>query len=170
MGWLDKPERVAILIDGQNLEYARRDRQYPKIDFKAFKRVLARDRQIYTARYYDSEDGSPRRFRFHLRLQKQGYHVISQFAGNIDDLIITDLQELAQQSDVDTIVLVSSDSDFRETLEDIIAAGKKVEVIYFAKKRSRRYYLQGAQFIEFNHRLWLAVTRPRLRIPPWRTK
>ncbi|SHK44439.1 NYN domain-containing protein [Thermocrinis minervae] len=157
-----KDERVAIFIDGSNIFHAIRYLNV-RIDYKRLIDFLREDRFLVRAYFYGAvpdeknlKKNSPewesylRQRRFLEELSLQGIKVKvatlkrlpsgEYVEKEVDIMLATDMLSMAYMDTYDTAILVSGDSDFYYTVEDVQRIGKRVENASF--KRTSSYKLR----------------------------
>ncbi|MCS7262357.1 MAG: NYN domain-containing protein [Aquificaceae bacterium] len=155
-------ERVVILIDGSNLFHAIRQMNI-RIDYQKLLGFLKEDRRLIRAYFYGAvpqekslKKNSPewesylRQRRFLEELSLQGIKVKlanlrrlpsgEYIEKEVDIMLATDMLSLAYMNVFDTAILVSGDSDFSYTVEEVQRIGKRVENATFKKTSS--YHLR----------------------------
>jgi len=155
-------ERVIIFIDGSNLFHAIRYLNI-KIDYQKLVEFLTEGRRLIRAYFYgavpqekDVKKNTPewesliRQKRFleelslmgikvktaHLRKLPTGEYIEKE----VDIMLATDMLSMAHMNAYDTAVLISGDSDFSYTVEEVQRIGKRVENASF--KRTSSYQLR----------------------------
>ena len=151
-------EKVVILIDGSNLFHAIRYMNI-KIDYQKLLDFLKEDRRLVRAYFYgavpqekDLKKNTPewesylRQRRFLEELSLQGIKVKlaklrklpsgEYVEKEVDIMLATDMLSMAYMNVFDTVVLVSGDSDFSYTVEEVQRIGKRVENATFKKTSS----------------------------------
>ena len=135
-------ERVAVFIDGANLYQAARGIGFD-IDYKRLLRAFSYDCRLIRAYYYtallDSQEYSPVRPLVDW-LDYNGYTMVTKplrefteatgrrkYKGNMDVEIAVDVMELAPN--LDHVVLLSGDGDFRRLVEAVQRRGVRVTVV-----------------------------------------
>lgn len=135
-------DRVAVFIDGANLYQAAKALGFD-IDYKRLLRTLCADCRFVRAYYYtallDEQEYSPIRPLVDW-LDYNGYTMVTKplkeftqstgrrkYKGNMDVEIAVDVMEMAQN--VQHIVLMSGDGDFRRLVEAVQRKGVRVTVI-----------------------------------------
>ena len=135
-------ERVAVFIDGANLYQAARGIGFD-IDYKRLLRAFSYDCRLIRAYYYtallDSQEYSPVRPLVDW-LDYNGYTMVTKplrefteatgrrkYKGNMDVEIAVDVMELA--ANLDHVVLLSGDGDFRRLVESVHRRGVRVTVV-----------------------------------------
>lgn len=132
-------ERVVILVDAANLMISLQEKRVI-IDMYALKRILKGNRKLVAAYYYHSEPVPNYLKRFLTYLRKIGYTLISGGGSNVDPVMINHIPLIAAEGNVDTIIMVSGDGDFLETLETAVDEnGIKVEIASFEKNLFEPY-------------------------------
>ena len=155
-------ERVVIFIDGSNLFHAIRYMNI-RIDYQKLVDFVREDRKLIRAYFYgaipqekDIKKNSPewesymRQKRFLEELSLQGIKVKlaklrklpsgEYVEKEVDIMLATDMLSMAYTNTYDTAVLVSGDSDFSYTVEEVQRIGKRVENASF--KRTSSYQLR----------------------------
>ncbi len=151
-------ERIVIFIDGSNLFHGLRYLNI-KIDYSKLVDFLKRDRYLVRTYFYtavpqekDVKKGTPewdslmRQRRFLDELSLMGIKVKTSnlrklpsgeyLEKEVDIMLATDMLSLAFKNAYDTAVLVSGDSDFIYTVEEVQRLGKRVENATFKKTSS----------------------------------
>ncbi|CAH8196318.1 MULTISPECIES: NYN domain-containing protein [Vibrio] len=129
-------EKVAILVDVQNVYYTCKEKYRQNFDYNQFWYVATHGREVIKANAYAIASQDPKQRQFHHILRGIGFDVqLKPFIqrrdgsakGDWDVGITLDAVELAEQADV--IVLVSGDGDFELLVERIKQRfNKRVEV------------------------------------------
>ncbi|MGB2079069.1 MAG: NYN domain-containing protein [Vibrio sp.] len=132
----EKPVRVSIFVDVQNVYYTTRDRYHQHFDYNAFWRQVTANRSVCQAKAYAIARQDDKQKQFHHILRGIGFQVElkpyiqrrdGSAKGDWDVGIALDAFEAA--ADCDVIVLVSGDGDFdRLALRVREKYGVKVEV------------------------------------------
>ncbi len=160
-------QRVAVLIDVQNMYYAARNLYNSKLEFSRLLQVLIRGRQLTRGIAYIVERPGMEQEKFVEVLKRNGYEVrkkilIERSDGSQKgdwDLGIA-LDAVAMADKVDAVVLVTGDGDFVNLVHFLMNRGVRVEIASFPETtaleliRSANYYhrlndrvlLSGAQF------------------------
>ena len=155
-------ERVIVFIDGSNLFHAIRYLNI-KIDYQKLIEFLRGDKYLVRSYFYgaiphekDIKKNSPewesyiRQRRFLEELSLQGIKVkiahlkklpSGEFVEKeVDIMLATDMLSMAYMNNYDTAILVTGDSDFSYTVEEVQRIGKRVENASF--KRTSSYHLR----------------------------
>jgi len=151
-------ERVVIFIDGSNFFHGIRYLNV-KIDYAKLVEFLRRGRYLVRTYFYtavpqekDVKKGTPewdslmRQKRFLDELSLMGIKVRTSnlrklpsgeyLEKEVDIMLATDMLSLAYRNAYDTAILVSGDSDFIYTVEEVQRLGKRVENASFKKTSS----------------------------------
>ena len=132
-------EKIAIFIDGANLNAMAYDQLRVKIDFAKLLNYFGRNGLILRAFYYLATDTVDRsKLPFLAWLGRNGYQVVTKpmkefddgtQKGNLDIEIAIDMLELADK--VDRVVLVSGDGDFAPLLKRVGSKGARTQVVAY---------------------------------------
>ncbi len=132
----NKPDRIAILIDGASLFYGALQLQL-EIDYSKLLTYLKGDRQLLRAYFYTGSDRSNERQQgFLLWMRRNGYRVITKELitlpdgsrkANLDVEIAIDMMTLGAYCD--TIVLLSSTGDLSYAVNALSYRGVKIEIV-----------------------------------------
>lgn len=120
-------EKVAILVDVQNIYYTTRQAFGRKFNYRAFWSTITQDREVVAAIAYaiESHDGGKqagfqqilRDIGFEVKLKPYIQRSDGSAKGDWDVGITLDMVELAEK--VDTVILASGDGDFDLALQRI---------------------------------------------------
>lgn len=130
-------EKVAILVDVQNVYYTTKEKYRSNFDYNQFWYVATTGREVLKANAYAIASQDPRQRQFHHILRGVGFEVkLKPFIqrrdgsakGDWDVGIALDAIELAEEADV--IVLVSGDGDFEVLVERIKQRFNKPVEVY----------------------------------------
>lgn len=157
-------ERVAILVDVQNIYYTTKQVFARNFDYNAFWAMATADRQIVSAVAYAVERGDEKQRQFQNILRAIGFEVkLKPFIqrrdgsakGDWDVGITLDAIEVAER--VDRIVLVSGDGDFALLLQRIGQRfGVPVEVYGVARLTAESLVRSAARFVAIDEPLLLS--------------
>lgn len=134
-----KGKRLGIFVDMQNILIASR-RYLRKIDFQKLLDFLILDRHLVKALAYVVEDPEWRQQDFFDMLRRKGFEVRTRplirradgsAKGNWDTGIVVDAIHLADQKDLDIVLVVSGDGDFIELMKFLKTKGIRVEAAGF---------------------------------------
>lgn len=159
MAFLNRTERVALLIDGSNLAYSMREvSQGKRLDYSKLYRWAQQGCYLVTARYYSAvhtdENGvQPMRDRL-TWLQSNGYHVIEKPAitqgdeikGNMDVEMACDMFKLSPR--VDRFILFTGDGDFTCAVKLVQDMGNRVDVVSTERMSSLLLRRQADSFVD----------------------
>ena len=148
-------QRVALLIDAQNLYHCAKNLYKAKVNFYEVLESAVADRVLIRALAYVIKTKTREEKPFFEALEKLGI-----------ETRIKDLQEFksgAKKADwdvgiavdairispgVDTIILASGDGDFLQVVEYLKNQGKRVEIIAFGKATSGQLIEKADEFID----------------------
>ncbi|MGF1742347.1 NYN domain-containing protein [Vibrio profundum] len=129
-------QKIAILVDVQNVYYTTRDKYQHNFDYNRFWELVTQDREVIQANAYAIASQDSKQRQFHHILRGVGFQVhLKPFIqrrdgsrkGDWDVGIALDAIELAEE--VDVVVLVSGDGDFEVLINRIHSKyAKQVEV------------------------------------------
>lgn len=156
-------EKVAILVDVQNVYYTCKENYRQHFDYNQFWYVATQGREVIKANAYAIASQDPKQRQFHHILRGIGFEVqLKPFIqrrdgsakGDWDVGITLDAIELAEQADV--IVLVSGDGDFELLVERIKQRfHKKVEVYGVPRLTAQSLIDVASQFVPIEQDLLL---------------
>jgi len=151
-----KNQRIAVLIDVQNMYHSAKALYKKRVNFKEVLKVAVSGRQLIRAISYviRTETGEERSF--FDALSKIGIELkikdLQIFRGGMkkadwDVGLTIDAVRLADSA-IDAIILVTGDGDFIPLVEYLKGKGKQVEVISFGKSTSGRLKESADDFID----------------------
>lgn len=156
-------QKVAILVDVQNVYYTTRDQYRRHFDYNQFWQQAVQGREVIAANAYAIASNNEKQRQFHHILRGVGFEVkLKPFIqrrdgsakGDWDVGITLDAIELAEKADV--IVLVSGDGDFELLAERIQQRyAKKVEVYGVPEWTAAGLRNMADQFIAIDENLLL---------------
>ena len=173
MGVIRHPEqRVAILIDTQNLYHSAKNLYKAKVNFKAIVEAALGRRRLVRALSYVVNTESGEETAFFDALEKVGIEIktkdLQVFYGGAkkadwDVGMAIDAIKLAQK--VDAIVIATGDGDFIPLVEYVKSQGCQVEAITFGRSASGRLREVVDDFIDLDEspREYLIGYRPSNR-------
>ncbi|MFH1714368.1 MAG: NYN domain-containing protein [Candidatus Nealsonbacteria bacterium] len=150
-------QRVALLIDVQNLYHSAKNLYGAKVNFGAILKTAVSDRNLIRAFGYVVRTKTGEEKPFFEALTKLGIETrvrdLQEFFGGIkkadwDVGITVDAIRIAPS--VDTIVLGSGDGDFLQLVEYLKNQGKRVEVIAFGRSASAKLREEVDEFIDLD--------------------
>ncbi|MFZ6015538.1 MAG: NYN domain-containing protein [Patescibacteria group bacterium] len=148
-------QRVAVLIDTQNMYHSAKNLFDAKLNFPAIVRSAAEDRQLIRAIAYVAKSKTGEEMAFFEALVGGGIELrvkeVIEYASGVkkadwDVGMAMDAVKLAEK--VDVIILVTGDGDFVPCVEYLQARGVIVEVVAFGQSSSSE--LRGACDIFFD--------------------
>jgi len=158
MGVIRHPDqRVAILIDTQNLYHSAKNLYKSKVNFGAVVKAALGDRKLIRALSYVVNTESGEEMPFFEALEKVGIEIKTKdlqifFGGakkaDWDVGLAIDAIKLAHK--VDAIVLATGDGDFIPLVEYVKSQGCQVEVITFGRSASGRLRETVDDFIDMD--------------------
>lgn len=158
MGIIRHPEqRVAILIDTQNLYHSAKNLYKSKVNFAAVVKAALGDRKLIRALSYVVNTESGEETPFFEALEKVGIEIKTKdlqiFYGGAkkadwDVGLAIDAIKLANK--VDAIILATGDGDFIPLVEYVKNQGCQVEVITFGRSASGRLREVVDDFIDMD--------------------
>jgi uncharacterized LabA/DUF88 family protein len=158
MGVIKHPEqRVAILIDTQNLYHSAKNLYRTKVNFGNVVKTALSNRKLIRALSYVVNTESGEETAFFEALEKLGIEIKTKdlqiFYGGAkkadwDVGLAIDAIKLAQK--VDSIVLASGDGDFVPLVEYVKSQGCQVECITFGRSASSRLREAVDDFIDMD--------------------
>ncbi len=159
-------QRVAVLIDVQNLYHSAKNLYGARVNFGAVLKYAVAQRNLIRVFAYVVRTKTGEEKPFFEALTKLGIETrvrdLQEFFGGLKkadwDVGIT-VDAIRISASVDTIVLGSGDGDFIQLVDYLKNQGKRVEVIAFGKSASSRLRETVDEFID----LGLAPTRYLLK-------
>lgn len=151
-----KAQRVAVLIDVQNMYHSAKNLYDSRVNFKEVVRQAVAGRQLIRAFAYVIRTESGEEKPFLEALVKLGIETqikdLQIFPGGMkkadwDVGIAMDGVRLAESS-IDAVVLVSGDGDFVPLMEYLKAKGKQAEVMAFSRSTSAKLREAADDFID----------------------
>lgn len=150
-------QRVAVLIDTQNLYHSAKNLYKSKVNFGSVVHAAVQDRKLIRALSYVVNTESGEESAFFEALEKLGIEIKTKdlqiFYGGAkkadwDVGLAIDAIKLAQK--VDAIVIASGDGDFIPLVEYVKSQGCQVEVISFGRSSSGRLREVVDDFIDMD--------------------
>jgi uncharacterized LabA/DUF88 family protein len=148
-------QRIAVLIDVQNLYHSAKNLYGARVNFGAILKLAVADRILIRAFAYVVRTKTGEEKPFFEALTKLGMETrvrdLQEFFGGLkkadwDVGITVDAIRIAQSCD--TIILCSGDGDFLQLLEYLKNQGKRTEVIAFGRSSSSRIKEAADEFID----------------------
>ena len=150
-------QRVAVLIDVQNLYHSAKNLYQAKVNFGEVLKLAESKRNLIRAFGYVVRTKTGEEKPFFEALTKLGIETrvrdLQEFYGGLkkadwDVGIVIDAIRIAPS--VDTLVLVSGDGDFVALVEYLKNRGKRIEVIAFGKTTSSKLKEVADEFIDLD--------------------
>lgn len=150
-----KEQRVAVLIDVQNMYHSAKNLYHKKVNFAEILKTAVGERKLIRAFAYVVSTKTGEEKPFFDALTKLGLETrvreLQEFYGGLKkadwDVGIT-IDAVKSAPGVDVIVLVSGDGDFIQLVEYLKNQGKRVEVMAFGKSASSRLRETADEFID----------------------
>ena len=148
-------QRVAVLIDVQNLYHSAKNLYQARVNFREILKLAVSQRSLIRAFAYVVKTKTGEEKPFFEALTKLGIETrvrdLQEFYGGLkkadwDVGITVDAIRIAPS--VDTIILSSGDGDFLQLVEYLKNQGKRVEVIAFGKSASTKLKETADEFID----------------------
>jgi len=150
-------QRVAVLIDVQNLYHSAKNLYQAKVNFGEVLKLAESKRNLIRAFGYVVRTKTGEEKPFFEALTKLGIETrvrdLQEFYGGLkkadwDVGIVIDAIRIAPS--VDTLVLVSGDGDFVALVEYLKNRGKRIEVIAFGRTTSSKLKEVADEFIDLD--------------------
>jgi len=150
-----KGQRIAVLIDVQNLYHSAKNLYQARVNFRAVLKLAVDDRNLIRAFAYVIKTKSGEEKAFFEALIKLGIETrvkeLQEFYGGFKkgdwDVGIT-IDAIRISPSVDTIVLASGDGDFLQLVEYLKNQGKRVEMIAFGRSSSAKLKEVVDEFVD----------------------
>ncbi|MFH1392172.1 MAG: NYN domain-containing protein [bacterium] len=152
-----KEQRIAVLIDVQNMYHSAKNLYRAKVNFKEILSTAVANRKLIRAIAYVIRTESGEEKAFFEALTKFGIETKTKdlqiFLGGMkkadwDVGIAVDAIRLAET--IDVVILITGDGDFVPLIEYLKNLGKQVEVIAFAKSASHKLIETADDFIDLS--------------------
>ena len=165
-----KDQRVAILIDTQNLYHSARSLYNKRVNFKEVVKEALAGRQLVRAVAYVITTKAQTEKPFFEALAKMGIEIrerpLQEFYGgakkaNWDVGMVVDAIRFAEV--VDVIVVISGDGDFISLDDYLKNKGRQVEIVAFGRSTSSRLIEVADDFIDLDEsKKFLLETKRRV--------
>lgn len=164
-----KEQRVAVLIDVQNMYHSAKNLYDAKVNFAEILKLAVSDRKFVRAFAYVVRTKTGEEKPFFEALTKLGIETrvrdLQEFYGGLKkadwDVGIT-IDAVKTAPGIDVIVLVSGDGDFIQLVEYLKNQGKRVEVIAFGRSTSGRLKEAADEFVDLGETPGKYLLTPRL--------
>ncbi|MEA2113529.1 MAG: NYN domain-containing protein [Patescibacteria group bacterium] len=153
-----KEQRVAVLIDVQNMYHSAKNLYGARVNFKEVLEIAVGPRKLIRAVAYTTKTETPEEKTFFDALAKAGFEVRTKDLqvfpgglkkGNWDVDIVIDAIKFSNS--VDAIVLVTGDGDFLPLVEYLkLNKGVQTEVIAFTQSASAKLIEAADDFIDLS--------------------
>lgn len=157
-------EKIALLVDVQNVYYTCRDAYQSNFDYNQFWYIATQGKEVVSAKAYAIASQDPKQRQFHHILRGIGFSVMlkpyiqrrdGSAKGDWDVGITLDAIEIAPE--VDTIVLVSGDGDFQLLVERLREKYNKKVVVYGVNRLTSQGLIDSANtFVSIDKDLLLS--------------
>ena len=153
-------QRIAILIDVQNLYHSAKNLYNSRVNFKNILKLAIAQRSLIRALAYVVRTKTGEEKPFFSALIKLGFETkvrdLQEFYDGLKkadwDVGIT-IDAIRISPSIDTIVLVSGDGDFIQLIEYLKNQGKRTEIIAFGKTTSSKLQEVADEFINLEDNL-----------------
>ena len=150
-----KGQRIAVLIDVQNLYHSAKNLYRARVNFRAVLKLAVGERNLIRAFAYVIKTKSGEEKAFFEALIKLGIETrvkeLQEFYGGFKkgdwDVGIT-IDAVRISPSIDTIVLASGDGDFLQLVEYLKNQGKRVEMIAFGRSSSAKLKEVVDEFVD----------------------
>lgn len=148
-------QRIAVLIDVQNLYHSAKNLYGARVNFREILKLAVSQRNLIRAFAYVVRTKTGEEKAFFEALTKLGIETrvrdLQEFFGGLkkadwDVGITVDAIRIAPS--VDTIVLASGDGDFLQLIEYLKNQGKRIEIIAFGRSASAKLKETADEFID----------------------
>lgn len=152
-------QRIAVLIDVQNLYYSAKNLYRARVNFGEILKSAIKQRSLIRSFAYVVRTKTGEEKPFFEALAKLGIETrirdLQEYYGGLKkadwDVGIT-VDAIRISPSVDTIVLCSGDGDFLQLVEYLKNQGKRVEVIAFGRSTSSKLKEAADEFIDLEAR------------------
>ena len=153
-------QRVAVLMDVQNLYHSAKNLYGARVNFGAILKSAVSQRNLIRAFAYVVRTKTGEEKPFFEALTKLGIETrvrdLQEFFGGLKkadwDVGIT-IDAIRIAPSVDAIVLASGDGDFLQLVEYLKNQGKRVEVVAFGRSASSKLKEEADEFIDLGENL-----------------
>jgi uncharacterized LabA/DUF88 family protein len=150
-----KEQRIAVLIDVQNMYHSAKNLYQAKVNFAEILKVAISGRKFIRAFAYVVRTKTGEEKPFFEALTKLGIETrvkdLQEYYGGLkkaDWDVGISIDAVRIHPTIDTIVLVSGDGDFMQLIEYLKNQGKRVEVMAFGKSASSKMREVVDEFID----------------------
>lgn len=158
----DMNDRVMVFIDLRNMtKSVQMDSKFSKLDFEYLVNYLLSGRKLIAAYIFDSKgvlDTDDRSRSFHDLLRYKGFRVIARDSFDVekdeqkevDVAMACQMVVHALKDNYDVAIVLSGDRDFIPAIQEVQAAGKKVEVAAFSKHMAKEMRRTSDRYTELD--------------------
>ena len=150
-----KEQRVAVLIDVQNMYYSAKNLYQAKVNFSEILKESLAGRKLIRAFAYVVRTKTGEEKPFFEALTKLGFEIkvrdLQEYYGGLkkaDWDVGISIDAVRINPTVDAIVLVSGDGDFVQLIDYLKNQGKRVEVVAFGRSASSKIREVADEFID----------------------
>ena len=174
----NRDDRVMIFIDLRNvLGSVITDSSFARVDFAGLARQLKGQRQLVAAYVFDGigsfVNGVNKTQKFHDYLRYSGFRVVARDSYDSEDRAQKEVDVAmackmvvhALNDHYDVAVVVSGDRDFVPAVQEVQAAGKRVEVASFHKSVSDEMIRVADAYYRLETMPILTMTNPDEEVP-----
>lgn len=155
-------ENNFAFIDGQNLHLGTKQEGF-SVDLKKF-RIYLKDKYHVSEAYYFLGFVMEENQEIYNSLQKSGFIVVfrehspnlkTDKKGNVDtDIVFEIMKNIADNKEMDKVVLVSGDGDYKKLVDYLIKKGKFKKILFPNRKFASSLYKKlGAEYFDYVHNL-----------------
>ncbi|PIU43644.1 MAG: hypothetical protein COS96_03155 [Candidatus Nealsonbacteria bacterium CG07_land_8_20_14_0_80_39_13] len=162
-------QRVAILIDVQNLYHSAKNLYNSRVNFSEILKLAVSKRTLIRALAYVVRTKTGEEKPFFEALTKLGIETrirdLQEFYGGMkkaDWDVGISIDAIRVAPNVDTIVLASGDGDFIQLVDYLKNQGKRVEIIAFGKTTSARLKETADEFIDLGETLETSLLKNKV--------
>ena len=162
-------QRVAILIDVQNLYHSAKNLYNSRVNFSEILKLAVSKRTLIRALAYVVQTKTGEEKPFFEALMKLGIETrirdLQEFYGGMkkaDWDVGISIDAVRVAPNVDTIVLASGDGDFIQLVDYLKNQGKRVEIIAFGKTTSARLKETADEFIDLGETLETSLLKNKV--------
>jgi len=162
-------QRVAILIDVQNLYHSAKNLYNSRVNFSEILKLAVSKRTLIRALAYVVQTKTGEEKPFFEALMKLGIETrirdLQEFYGGMkkaDWDVGISIDAVRVAPNVDTIVLASGDGDFIQLIDYLKNQGKRVEIIAFGKTTSARLKETADEFIDLGETLETSLLKNKV--------
>jgi len=162
-------QRVAILIDVQNLYHSAKNLYNSRVNFSEILKLAVSKRTLIRALAYVVRTKTGEEKPFFEALTKLGIETrirdLQEFYGGMkkaDWDVGISIDAIRVAPNVDTIVLASGDGDFIQLVDYLKNQGKRVEIIAFEKTTSARLKETADEFIDLGETLETSLLKNKV--------